>query len=98
MDLVAAAGALPDGIGLGVRVLAHTSRGLRDALDGVWRAAREVLTKGERKGFVVQALDPPRRGIELALPEFAKISGAPTEETVEAEIEDDESIRKAAAR
>jgi hypothetical protein len=62
------------------------------------RAAREVLTKGENKGFVVQALDPPRRGIELALPEFAKISGAPTEETVEAEIEDDEAARKAAAR
>jgi hypothetical protein len=62
------------------------------------RAAREVLTKGEQKGFVVQALDPPRRGIELALPEFAKISGAPTEETVEAEIEDDEAARKATAR
>jgi hypothetical protein len=62
------------------------------------RAAREVLTKGDPRRFVVQALDPPRRGIELALPEFAKVSGAPTEETVEAEIEEDEAVRKAAAR
>ena len=50
------------------------------------RAAREVLKKGERRRFTVQALDPARRGIELALPEFAHISGAPTPETVEEEI------------
>jgi hypothetical protein len=62
------------------------------------RAAREALTKGDARRFVVQALDPPRRGIELALPEYAKVSGAPTEETVEAEIEDDEATRKAEAR
>ncbi|MDQ1396497.1 MAG: hypothetical protein QOG64_1756 [Acidimicrobiaceae bacterium] len=52
------------------------------------RAAKEVLTKGETRPFVVQALDPPRRGIELALPEFAHVAGRPTEETVEAEIEE----------
>ncbi|HWG74230.1 MAG TPA: hypothetical protein VG184_09270 [Acidimicrobiales bacterium] len=50
------------------------------------RAAREVLSKGEECTFVVQALDPLRRGVELALPGFAQIAGAPTEETVEAEI------------
>ena len=50
------------------------------------RAAKEVLTKGETATFVVQALDPPRRGIELALPEYAHVAGRPTEETVEAEI------------
>ncbi|MDQ3756790.1 MAG: S1 RNA-binding domain-containing protein [Actinomycetota bacterium] len=50
------------------------------------RAARDVLTRGETRTFVVQALDPPRRGIELALPGFAKPAGAPTEETVEDEI------------
>ena len=50
------------------------------------RAAREVLNKGETRTFVVQALDPLRRGVELALPGFARIAGAPTEETVEAEI------------
>ena len=51
------------------------------------RSAKEVLTKGEVRTFVIQALDPPRRGIELALPGLAKVAGAPTEETVEAEIE-----------
>ena len=51
------------------------------------RSAKEVLTKGEVRTFVIQALDPPRRGIELALPGLAKVAGAPTEETVEAEID-----------
>ncbi len=51
------------------------------------RSAKEVLTKGEIRTFVIQALDPPRRGIELALPGLAKVAGAPTEETVEAEID-----------
>lgn len=50
------------------------------------RAARDVVKKGETRTFAVQALDPPRRGVELALPEFAHISGKPSEETVEAEI------------
>jgi hypothetical protein len=49
------------------------------------RSAREVMSRGETRPFVIQALDPLRRGIELALPGFAKLSGAPTEETVEAE-------------
>ena len=56
------------------------------------RAAKEVLKRGETRSFVLQALDPPRRGIELALAEFAHVSGAPTEETVE------EEIKEAAAR
>jgi hypothetical protein len=51
------------------------------------RAARDVLDKGQTRTFVVQALDPLRRGIELALPGFAHVAGAPTDETVEAEIE-----------
>jgi len=50
------------------------------------RAARDVLNRGERREFVVQALDPQRRGIELALPEFAHVAGAPLPETIEAEI------------
>ena len=52
------------------------------------RAAREVLTRGETRKFVVQALDPLRRGIELALPGHAHVSGSPTSETVEAEIKE----------
>jgi hypothetical protein len=50
------------------------------------RAARDVVTKGETRSFMVQAFDPPRRGIEIAIPEFAKVSGAPSDETVEQEI------------
>lgn len=50
------------------------------------RRAREVVFKGESRPFVVQAFDPQRRGIELALPGFARVAGGPTAETVEAEI------------
>jgi hypothetical protein len=49
-------------------------------------SAREVLRKGETRRFVVQAFDTPRRGVELALPEYAHVSGAPTDETVEVSI------------
>ena len=48
--------------------------------------ARDVLTRGETRTFVIQAVDAPRRGIELALPGFAKVAGAPSDETVEAEL------------
>ncbi|MDQ1393495.1 MAG: hypothetical protein QOF30_2472, partial [Acidimicrobiaceae bacterium] len=51
------------------------------------KSAREIFSKGEQVRLIVQALDPQRRGVELALPGFAKIAGAPTEETVAAEIE-----------
>src|SRR5579859_4168945 len=50
------------------------------------RSAREVLARGDTRRFVIQALDPQRRGIELGLPGFAHIAGTPTDETVEAEI------------
>ena len=33
--------------------------------------AREVLTRGQRRGFVLIGLDPPRRMAELALPEMS---------------------------
>ena len=50
------------------------------------RSAREVLRRGEQRKFVVTALDPFRRGVELALPDIAVVSGHPSEETVEAEV------------
>jgi hypothetical protein len=50
------------------------------------KSAREVLGRGQQHRFVVDALDPLRRGIELALPGFARVAGTPMEETVEAEI------------
>ncbi|HEV2768208.1 MAG TPA: S1 RNA-binding domain-containing protein [Acidimicrobiales bacterium] len=37
-------------------------------------AAREVLTRGEVRTFVVQAIDAPRRGIDLALPGFEQLA------------------------
>ena len=63
------------------------------------RRAREVVSKGEERTFVVQAFDPPRRGIELAIPGFERVAGTPTEETVEAEIHPhpERKPRKAAA-
>ena len=57
------------------------------------RAAREVLNRGETRTFVVQALDPLRRGIELALPGHAHVSGMPTSETVEAEIKEAQVVK-----
>jgi Zc3h12a-like Ribonuclease NYN domain/S1 RNA binding domain len=55
------------------------------------RSAREVLRKSERRTFVVQAFDAMRRGIELALPGFARPAGTPTAETIDAEIHRGES-------
>ena len=48
--------------------------------------ARDVLTRGETRTFVIQAVDAPRRGIELALPGFAKVAGTPSDETVEVDV------------
>ncbi len=48
--------------------------------------ARDVLTRGETRMFVIQAVDAPRRGIELALPGFAKVAGTPSDETVEVDV------------
>jgi hypothetical protein len=41
------------------------------------RSAREVLTMGEVRSFIVQGFDTPRRGIDLALPGFEHL-GADT--------------------
>lgn len=42
--------------------------GLKSMGDPSPRSAREVLTVGETRSFVVQSIDAPRRGIDLALP------------------------------
>ena len=44
------------------------------------RRAREVVERGEKRDFVLVALDPPRRGAELALP---GVERAPVVETAE---------------
>jgi hypothetical protein len=50
------------------------------------RSAREVLKRHQHGIFVLTALDPQRRGAELALPGIAYVSGHPREETVAAEV------------
>ncbi|MGA8295964.1 MAG: hypothetical protein WB770_02865, partial [Acidimicrobiales bacterium] len=50
------------------------------------KSAREALKKGQSRRFVVTALDPYRRGIEVALPGVATISGRPSAETVAAAV------------
>ncbi|MGA3216962.1 MAG: S1 RNA-binding domain-containing protein [Acidimicrobiales bacterium] len=59
------------------------------------RSAREVLKRHQRGQFVLTALDPQRRGAELALPGIAYVSGHPREETVAAEVRLARSARKA---
>ncbi|MGH9024702.1 MAG: NYN domain-containing protein [Acidimicrobiia bacterium] len=89
----------PPGSEVDGRVDAYSSHGAFLEVDGVRgylplaamgepppASARDVLRKGEQRRVVVQAFDAPRRGVELAIPEFARVSGAPTEETVEAGI------------
>ena len=48
--------------------------------------ARDVISRGETRSFVVQAVDAPRRGIELGLPGFSHVAGSPSEETVAADV------------
>ncbi len=50
------------------------------------RSAREVLKRGGDTTFVVRALDPQRRGVELALPGVGTVSGTPSEEMIAAEV------------
>jgi len=61
------------------------------------RSARGVLRKGERRPFVITALDPHRRGVELALPGVAVVSGRPSDETVKAEMRMARPAKKKAA-
>ena len=60
--------------------------------------ARDALTQGEVRTFIVQAIDAPRRGIELALPGFAHPAAAPSDETVDAETRAPRKARGAAKR
>ena len=72
----------------GAYVLAGDARGyvpLRNLAQPAPRSAREVLNLGDRRRFVVIAVDAPRRGIDLALPGVVAVpagSGAPVEEQV----------------
>jgi hypothetical protein len=72
----------------GAYVLAGDARGyvpLRHLAQPAPRRARDVLNLGDRRRFVVIAVDAPRRGIDLALPGVVEVPagpGAPVEEQV----------------
>jgi hypothetical protein len=72
----------------GAYVLSGDARGyvpLRNLAQPAPRSAREVLNLGDKRRFVVIAIDPPRRGIDLALPGVVDVpagSVAPVEEQV----------------
>jgi hypothetical protein len=69
----------------GAYVMSGAARGyvpLRNLGDPAPRSARELLRVGESRRFVVVAIDPPRRGIDLALPGVVTPMAAPSPITV----------------
>jgi Zc3h12a-like Ribonuclease NYN domain/S1 RNA binding domain len=90
----------------GAYVLAGDARGyvpLRNLARPAPRSAREVLNLGDRRRFVVIAIDAPRRGIDLALPGVVAVPAGPEapveEQVVEAlGIPETPAPAKAAAR
>jgi predicted RNA-binding protein with RPS1 domain len=76
----------------GAYVLSGDARGyvpLRNLARPAPRSARDVLNLGEKRRFVVIAIDAPRRGIDMALPGVAEVpagSVAPVEEQVVAAL------------
>jgi hypothetical protein len=72
---------------------------LRYLGDPAPRSARDVLAMGERATFVVVSFNPPRRGIDLAKPEFAPPSaaGAPVVD-VATLVPEAGPVKKAAAK
>jgi Zc3h12a-like Ribonuclease NYN domain/S1 RNA binding domain len=53
---------------------------LRNLAHPAPRSAKEVLRVGDSRRFVVVAVDPPRRGIDLALPGVVEVTPAPGDE------------------
>jgi len=53
---------------------------LRSMADPPPKSAKEVLTVGETRSFVVEAFDPPRRSIDLAIPGLETSEAAPAAE------------------
>jgi hypothetical protein len=74
----------------GAYVMSGDARGyvpLRNLADPAPRSAREVLQLGEARRFVVVAIDPPRRGIDLALPGVVEVPAGPTTSVEEQVVE-----------
>ena len=56
---------------------------LRNLADPAPRSAKEMLRVGETRRFVVVTIDPPRRGIDLALPGIVDVPAATLPESPE---------------
>ncbi len=71
---------------------------LKSISDPPPRSAREVLTIGETRDFVVQAVDTPRRGIDLAMPGMESIDAEDLPEETEAAPEPEPATTKGRTR
>jgi hypothetical protein len=73
----------------GAYVMVGTARGylpLRNLADPAPRSAKEVLRVGDEGRFVVVSIDPPRRGIDLAVPGVVDVPVAPAPAPAELEV------------
>ena len=70
---------------------------LRNLADPAPRSAKDLLRPGETRRFVVVAVDPPRRGIDLALPGVVEVPAAPAPDmaAVATEVDDTDAARPA---
>ncbi|HET6954087.1 MAG TPA: S1 RNA-binding domain-containing protein, partial [Acidimicrobiales bacterium] len=76
----------------GVYVMVGDARAylpLRNLAEPAPRSAKEMLRVGETRRFVVVAIDPPRRGIDLAVPGMVEVPAAPAAATGAAEALDE---------
>jgi hypothetical protein len=73
---------------------------LRNLAEPAPRSAKELLRPGESRRFVVVAIDPPRRGIDLALPGVVEVPKAPPPDmgTVAAEAQADTTVAAVPAK
>jgi Zc3h12a-like Ribonuclease NYN domain/S1 RNA binding domain len=73
---------------------------LRNLAEPAPRSAKELLRPGESRRFVVVSIDPPRRGIDLALPGVVDVPEAPPADldAVAAEARADTTVAAAPAK
>ena len=88
-------------IGAGAYVVVDEAQcyvALRSMADPPPRSAREVLTIGETRTFVVESFDSPRRSIDLAVPGLQVTGSSVREPDTSEEGTDMAPAKKAAAK
>jgi hypothetical protein len=65
---------------------------LRNLADPAPRSAKEMLRLGETRRFVVVAVDPPRRGIDLAVPGVVEVPTVPAPSLEEMDLDIDTTV------